>query len=179
MINHDPTLKTKATINNDVFELNVQSKFKANEEVFISYGELTNLDTLCDYGFVATENPYNSESIDLRLINHPSPIILCVSNDGSIDRNTISLLRMLLASTEEKHGRKLVTDFSSPVSDRNELDVFSFIATELSESAREANRGATMLSKEDTLVADYLAARASVFERAISRIRLKYPLVEF
>ena len=213
MINHDPTITTKAQVlgrkkkdnnkgfgksntpeddNNDVVELPygpvlelsvLDHSFRAGEEVFMSYGDMTNLDTLCDYGFVAENNPCNVECLDVRLILSPNPVKVAVLSDGTIAPETLAQLRRMLATPEELEGKKKdqLDDFLEPLSDNNELESLAFLATELDMSSKDARRGALEAAtvREDKVVTAYLAARAKTFEQAIEKIKEQYPDLEY
>jgi len=200
MMNHDPTVKTKAQVlgrkdknkekgfqkdelllpNGPVLELSSFDRtYSAGDEVFISYGDLTNLETLTNYGFVADDNPCNVECLDVRLILSPDPVRVAVASDGTIAIETLAILRRMLANGNEAKNKSKETldDFMKPLSENNELEVLSFLATELDMSSKSARRGALEAAtiREDRLVTSYLATRAVTFERAIESIKEKYP----
>ena len=187
MINHDCSISTKAEmLNTDAgdkaLELNVRGKgFKAGEEVFMSYGDMTNLDTLCNYGFVAPENPCNVECLDVRLILSPEPIKVGIASDGTIAVEALALLRRLLANGAEIKGRNQLSDFMEPISENNELEVVSFLATEMDMSAKDARRGALEAAtvREDKMVKTYLSTRAATLEKGIESIKVRYPDLEY
>lgn len=174
MFNHDCTVKTSARVQDNNLLLNVQPSFDKNQEVRISYGDLSNLETLCNYGFVTADNPCNTEVVTVRIIRR-APLPLEIAGDGSIDPSAIATLRQYLANAQELESTQ---SFSEPVSDRNELDVFSLVAYELSEASQEAKRGAEA-SRKDPLVASYLHARANLLEKAVKVIERAFPDVEY
>lgn len=206
MMNHDPTIRTKAQVlgrkekgkekgfekttqlfdlpNGPALELAVlDHSFQAGDEVFMSYGDLTNLDTLCDYGFVADDNPCNVECLDVRLILSPDPVKVAVSSDGTIAPETLAQLRSMLATPVELEGKNKdqLDDFLEPLSDNNELESLAFLATELDMSSQEARRGVLEAAtvREDKMATAYLAARAKTFEQAIETIKERYPDLEY
>lgn len=187
MINHDSSITTKAEVldmegGDKALELNVRNKsFQAGDEVFMSYGDMTNLDTLCNYGFVTAENPCNVECLDVRLILSPEPIKVGIASDGTIALEALAYLRRLLASGDEIKGRDQLSDFMEPISDNNELEVVSFLATEMDMSAKDAQRGALEAStvREDKMVATYLNTRARTLEKGIEGIKQKFPDLEY
>ena len=202
MMNHDPTIKTKAKVlgrkdknkekgfqkdslpRGPALELSIlDHSFSAGNEIFMSYGDMTNLDTLCDYGFVADNNPCNVECLDVRLILSPEPVKVAVASDGTIALETLALLRRLLANGEELKGknRDQLADFMEPLSENNELEVLSFLATELDMSSKAARRGSLEAAtvREDRMVTSYLSTRAATFEQAIETIKEKFPDLEY
>ena len=191
MINHDSSVPTKARINKDkgfsefgdVLCLESGRSYTKEEEVFISYGNLNNLDTLVDYGFVTEGNPCNCESINVQMIGRES-ISITVYADGSVDNGAKANLRYVMANEEEleifssiEKGAGLGV-LTKPLSDRNELDVQSFIASTLDEAAYDAREGATAAG-EDTLVKVYLEERAKLLDLGIQRIKAKYKDLEY
>lgn len=185
MLNHDCSVTTKAQIELGILDLNILDRsFDAGEEVFMSYGEMTNLDTLCDYGFVSADNPCNVECLDVRLILSPDPVRVAVaSDDGTISPETKAQLRRMLANPADLEGRDKgkLSDFLEPLSETNELEVLSFLATELDMAAKECRKGAleSATVREDNLVTQYLGTRGSTFERGISTILENFPDLEY
>merc|ERR1712087_116046 len=154
--------------------------YTAGEEAFISYGNLSNLDTLVDYGFVTENNIHNKESVEVRLMGGAETLKINVLSDGSVDLGAKAMLRYQLATSEEL---EVFSSFErgiglgvlvKPLSDRNELDVQSFIASTLNEESCSAKSGACE-SSGDYLVTTYLSERAKLLDLAIERIKLKYP----
>mmetsp|Transcript_46340 Transcript_46340/g.54137 ORF Transcript_46340/g.54137 Transcript_46340/m.54137 type:complete len:86 (-) Transcript_46340:133-390(-) len=71
------------------FLMSTDAVLNSNEEVFISYGDLSNLDTLCDYGFVSSTNPVNTETLPLRTLLLPGQTLqVTIHANGSIDGDT-------------------------------------------------------------------------------------------
>ena len=69
-----------------------------------------------------------------------------------------------------------------PLSERNELDVVSFIASTIAVASPEALEGADHSkddNKDDTLIAKYLLERSKPFDLALQRITEKYPDLEY
>ena len=185
MLNHDATITTKAQVEEGSLELNVlDHSFKAGEEVKMCYGDLTNLDTLTIYGFVADNNPCNVECLDVRLILSPKPVRVAVCmEDGAISQDTKAQLRRMLANPAECEGKdkESLSDFMEPISEGNELEILSFLATELDMAAKENRKGALEAAtvREDDLVTQYLASRATTFEKGIQTIKERFPDLEY
>mmetsp|Transcript_10159 Transcript_10159/g.21399 ORF Transcript_10159/g.21399 Transcript_10159/m.21399 type:complete len:351 (-) Transcript_10159:1331-2383(-) len=192
MITHDGSIQTRARLNEDkgfsgpgdILCLTSGRSFSKGEEAFISYGNLANIDTLSDYGFVSENNPCNSESIGVRMMGR-DPFSVTVYADGSVDSGAKATLRYSLANEEELEIFSSLTTKGSglgilakPLSDRNELDVQSFIASTLDEAAYDAKAGAAE-AEGDVLVSCYLNERAKLLEKAIQRITAKYPDLEY
>jgi|Transcript_16744 hypothetical protein len=191
MINHDASVQTRARIeedkgfagDGDVLHLTSGKSYSKGEEAFISYGNLANLDTLADYGFVTEKNPCNVESIEVRVVRRP-PFAITVYADGSIDAGSKATLRYYLANEEELEIFSTLEDgqgigiLAKPISDRNELDVTSFIASTIAEAADDASMGAAD-SKDDQLINMYLKERARQLDLAIRGIKRKYPDLEY
>jgi hypothetical protein len=185
MLNHDVSITTKAQVESDILDLNVlDHSFKAGEEVKMSYGDLTNLDTMVNYGFVSDCNPCNVECLDVRLILSPDPVrVAVVTADGSIVPETKAQLRRMLANPAESEGKdkEKLSDFLEPLSEGNELEVLSFLATELDMAAKESRKGALEAAtvREDGLVTQYLTTRANTFEKGIETIKEVFPDLEY
>ena len=183
-LNHDPNVGTAATISDDgVLELSTNQSWKANEEVKISYGALSNIDTLCDYGFVMEDNPCNMEMMEIRLMGSPS-VAVAVYPDGSVDKSAIYMLRENLATPEEEmmamsREESALMKFAKPISDRNELDVYSLLASFLDDAASTASAGAEDVGQSDALISRYLSTRANTLRKGIDKILEKYPDLEF
>ena len=181
-LNHDANVGTSATIENDTLDLSTNRNWKAEEEVKISYGALSNIDTLCDYGFVMEDNPCNFEVLEIRLLGSPS-VAVAVYPDGSVDNSAIYMLRENLATSEEaalamsREGSPLMK-FSKPISDRNELDVYSLLASSLDDAASTSASGAEE-AQDDSLISTYLSGRAGTLRRGIKAILQKYPDLEY
>lgn len=191
MINHDCSAPTRARIEEDkgfaesgsILHLSTGKSFAKGDEAFISYGALSNLDTLADYGFVAHNNPCNAESIEVRMMRR-APFSITVYADGSVDAGSKATLRYYLASDEEleqfpslNEGKGLGI-LAKPISDRNELDVSSFIASTIAEAAYDAKTGADD-AVNDELISMYLKERSNIFDLAIQRFKRKYPDLEY
>ena len=194
-ITHDATVPTKARLNQNkgfakavgdplnVLCLTSGRAYSAGEEGFISYGNLSNLDTLVDYGFVAEGNPCNTETVGVRMMGR-EPFSVAVYADGSVDSGAKATLRYYLANEEEleifsqvEKGRGIGV-LAKPLSDRNELDVQSFIASTLDEAAYDCKTGAADAG-DDQLVASYLSERSKLLELAIQGIKAKFPDLEY
>lgn len=113
------------------------------------------------------------------------PSSITVYADGSVDSGAKATLRYYLANEEELEiFSSLETQGSGlgilakPLSDRNELDVQSFIASYLDEATYDAKSGAAA-AEGDQIVSLYLNERAKLFDLAIQRIKAKYPDLEY
>lgn len=193
MINHDGSLPTRARLDKDkgfsgagdVLYLSSGSFYSKGDEAFISYGQLSNLETLSDYGFVAENNLCNSEFVGINMMRR-EPFSATILADGAVDAGAKATLRYYLANEEEldvasssgTRGPGLAA-LARPLSDRNELDVHSFLASTLAEAADEATAGAAAAGDDDGLVGAYLRERAKLLQRAIQRIVTKYPDLEY
>lgn len=174
MLNHDPEVGTKAKIKDGELSLDVDKTFKAGEEVFISYGELTNLETLCDYGFISKNNPCNAETIDVRVIRRP-PLPVPVYADGSISNDSLKVLRSYLATEEEIEGEQEQAEllaFSKPVSKRNEEEVIALLSVTLDDAVDAAKFGAENVV-DDEVVLTYLSARAETLKTGLKIVEKK------
>lgn len=80
-------------------------------------------------------------------------------------------------STLENKGMGLGV-LAKPLSERNELDVQSFIASTLDEAVYDAKAGASE-ANDDELVRSYLQERAKQLELGINRIKAKYKDLEY
>ena len=191
MINHDALVQTRARIekdrgfagHGDMLQLQSGKKHERGSEVFISYGNLSNLDTLVDYGFVSDLNPCNTETIAVRMMGQ-QPLMLSVYADGSVDAGTKATLRYNLATPEEleifdsiEKGTGLGI-LAKPLSERNELDVQSFIASTIDEALYETKQGVGE-TIDDALINTYLSSRAKQFELAITKIESNFPGIEY
>jgi hypothetical protein len=182
LINHDSTVKTSARVTEGDLFLDVATEsivdepaifglFRSEPEVRMSYGQLTNLQTLLNYGFVQPENPFNTESILVNVVRQP-PCMAEVRSDGTIEPISLGMLRRYLATSEE-----LETAPSVPLvllSRRNEVEVYALIACFLEESIYEAKRGVDA-SKDDSLVLNYLVGRVHTLQKGLARIQQEYP----
>jgi hypothetical protein len=176
MINHDASVPTRATVIDGAFVLSVDKTFPAGQEAFISYGDLTNLDTLSDYGFISEDNPCNAESLVVKMIRHPSVGVI-VDSEGGINIDAIAKLRESVAKMygQESKGDDL---YLQPVSDSNEEEVFSFLASCLQEAVDESQTGAK-IAQGDQLVMTYLNERAKTLQKGINVIEEKFPGLEY
>ena len=182
-LNHDPLVGTSATISDSgILDLATNRSWKADEEVKISYGALSNIDTLCDYGFVTENNPCNIECLEIRLMGSPN-VAVAVYPDGSVDKSAIYMLRENLATPEEAMmamGRdEKVLKFAKPLSENNELDVYSLLASSLDDAASTASSGAEDVASSDALISTYLSGRASTLRKGIAKILEQYPNLEY
>lgn len=195
MINHDSSVPTRARIeqnkgfggglgkSGDILHLTTGKSYSKGDEVFISYGDLTNLDTLADYGFVSPNNPCNKESIEVRMMRRP-PFSITVYADGSVDAGSKATLRYYLANEEELEIFSAIEEgqglgiLVKPISVRNELDVSSFIASTIVEAVYDAKDG-VLEAGNDGLISLYLSERSRVLDIAVKRLKQKYPNLEY
>ena len=112
------------------------------------------------------------------------PFAVTVMADGSIDSGAKATLRWYFADKEEleifsslEKGSGLGI-LAKPLSERNELDVQSFIASTLDEAAYDADAGASE-EGNDEIVRLYLTERSKLLNSGIQRIKAKYPDLEF
>ncbi len=175
MINHDSSVTTTAKIvkdNNGVdvdeeLHLFIGDSFDIGEEVFISYGDLTNLDTLCNYGFVSEMNQSNKETVDILLMGS-APVQVEISQmDGSIDNTALSILRSSISVVARDNN------------DGMDEEVYSLIASFIDEAIYDANEGAgKSIEQGDDLVTKYLQCRSATLQRGLDRIKNKFPEIE-
>jgi hypothetical protein len=188
MLNHDCTVRTSAKVSKNKLDeddkwlsLQIEQCYRDGDQVFISYGSLSNLETLCDYGFVDRSNSCNFESIQVQMIRRP-PVTLTVLADGSVDPAAKAVLRREFASGEDldmlnKEGALAAL---RPLSERNERDMFAFLATLIAEAGTEASQGAIDAAfVEDDIVQAYLTSRSVLLQKAIARIEERFPGIEF
>ncbi|KAL3942903.1 MAG: hypothetical protein SGBAC_002975 [Bacillariaceae sp.] len=152
--------------------------FRPGQEVFVSYGNFDNMETLCNYGFVAENNVANIESFRVRVMGK-APAYLIIENDGSIDNlfNMLSLtdLRVNLLVENEM---ELMKEYSGDgiISERNELETWAVIAGELDEAAYEAKTGIREAeAKNDMMVASYLRGRLNTLQKGLDKLKAEYP----
>ena len=119
----------------------------------------------------------------MRLIGS-EPFSINVLADGSVDAGSKSILRYKLAteleleafsSFDEGNGLGLL---SKPLSERNELDVQSFIASSLDEARYDAKEGA-IAATDNSLISLYLGERTKLLQLAIDRIKMQFPDLEY
>lgn len=171
------TLGSKATISST-------SQQRQIGEVCISYGELTNLQTLMNYGFVLPYNIYNQERITIRCIREPNPVTLIFPQSTGIAQDEgLGQLRRNLANREELEILSNLPDSESTrpllfVSRRNEEEMFGLIGAELELAINEAKHGAEeSVARDDQLVASYLYGRVMTLQVAFDCIAKEYPHV--
>jgi len=202
MINHDGLCGTRASIVEDELYLSVDQTYSMGDEVFISYGDLTNLETLCNYGFVdpssssededvdddsttTVTKKHNEEVIDVSMIRRPAVRVVVSDADGSFDADALATLRSYLISPEEMERRRNmeggetngpITTFINPISEESEEDVFCLITSFLIEALADANDGVEVaMGQEDRLVECYLRERVTTLEKGLAFARRKFP----
>lgn len=142
--------------------------YKKFEQVFISYGQKSNLELLLLYGFALDRNPYNS--VDLTVLLPTSDPLFSekkmflddkglkevmefpIYNDRYPDE-LLQFLRLVCLKPEEKGSRKLSSFmFSERISENNELDVMTLIATACEETLAQYP---TTDAEDTALMVDY------------------------
>jgi hypothetical protein len=151
---------------------------RKGSEIFISYGDLNNLETLCNYGFVPDHNGCNTETFQVRMMRQP-PATIVVDDTGSMDnvfnQLTLSSLRLNLATVDELEELQMYAQ-GAKISDKNELEVYALIGGELEEAVYEAKNGVKEAEEvNDALAAAYLEGRRSTLQKAAERLQRKYP----
>ena len=181
MINHDSSVPKSAKIvslangsedngadqnEEEALHLFIDEAYAIGDEVFISYGDLTNLDTLCNYGFVSEANECNKEIVDVLLMGMNAPVQVCISDkDGSIDNTSLSVLRSSFAIPGGDENNDLVDE-----------EVYSLIASFVDGAIYDANEGAEKaLERGDNLVRLYLQCRAQTLQKGLESIKEKFP----
>jgi len=184
MINHDSACKTSAQIIDAELFLSVGKEFELNQEVFISYGELTNLETLCDYGFVSETNVCNSEFVDVKMIRQvPVRVTIDDESGGTLDAGSLAMLRSYLTPPEEvevlleeNEGLSKNSIFMKPLSDSNEEEVYAFIASFVDEAIYDGANGIAWAKENgDDMVERYLVARVNVLKKGLQYMKKKFP----
>mmetsp|Transcript_25067 Transcript_25067/g.59569 ORF Transcript_25067/g.59569 Transcript_25067/m.59569 type:complete len:454 (-) Transcript_25067:184-1545(-) len=168
--------------------------YHPGQEVFISYGEFDNVETLCNYGFVSkTNNACNLEQFKVRSIGMLTggsaaggglglglelggPAILIVDSTGAVDNifNTMSLdaLRLSLATPDELEDYK----GSGIISDANEIEVFALVVGELDEAVYETKQGIIEAkARKDDLVVSYFEGRRRTLQKGLNTLKSEYP----
>lgn len=199
LINHDGAVQTSAQVVNGVLFLDVAAKsivppqpepilgqppLEEPQEVCISYGDLTNLQALLNYGFVVEPgmNRHNTESFQVSVFRQ-APVTATVRWDGSMDPLALGVLRRHLATAKELETCDLESGYRNSLmvpflSRRNEVDVYALMAGYLEEAAHEARLGAEIATKHnDALVSAYLAGRLCTLQSGLDRIQKLYPEV--
>lgn len=154
--------------------------YKPGTQVFVSYGDFDNMETLCNYGFVDPDNVANSETFRVRLMGK-APAFLVVDPKGSVDNiiNQMSLtdLRVALATPEELDSlEEMGWSGMGKMTDRNEVEVFALVAGELEEALYDAKAGAEEAERRgETAVALYLKGRQNTLERGRSWLKENFP----
>lgn len=164
-----------------------QNSFRPGKEVFVSYGNFDNVETLCNYGFVDSFNICNMETIQVRVMRK-APVFMIVDSSGSIDNvyNQMSLdsLRFNLMTEQEKTDLQNKSaddgnddnDDDGKISERNEMEVYALIAGELDEAAYQARQGISEAAdRNDNLVKAYLQGRYTTLQKGIDWLKGKYP----
>jgi len=182
MINHNATVTTKAKVVDGILELSTNQCFGMGQKIMISYGELTNLETLVDYGFVTTTNPHNEECVHVKVMTRRPTTVsstlvsVTVQSNGVVDNISLATLRRALADTQEMaavaaaDGGGPLASFWRPLSRRNEMEVSGLLSAYLCGAAESARGGSMEIAERDPLVRAYLLERALLLERAVQRL---------
>jgi hypothetical protein len=195
MINHDSMVDTKMNLTDGNLSLfvdkqSITSTLPSNfftklvaavsnnplkNQVCITYGDFTNLHTLVHYGFVAPNNPHNTETLFVSLLRQPTLRIQLSQSDGRMDLLSLGTMRRALATSEETN--KLIKNSAMVpfLSRRNELEVYAVITSYLEDAIAEATKGANAAYNNDPLVYMYLTERANTLTRARTRIEKEFP----
>lgn len=153
--------------------------YKKETEVYVSYGNFDNMETLLNYGFVEEDNATNEETFRVRLLGKATSFLV-VDSKGSIDNmiNQLSLadLRVAVATPAEIETLEETWNGMGKISKRNDIEVFALIAGELEEALYDAKNGADEATmKGDDLVANYLRGRQKTLEKGRDWLKEKYP----
>ena len=141
-----------------------------------------NQETLCDYGFVSKGNPFNKECFDVRIIRK-APVRVTIDQNGMLDSGSLALLRSYLTSEEDVFARLLedssltaTTVYAKKISDANEEELYSFIASFLDEAIYSGKSGLEWSKKKgDNLLEEYFSQRLHVLEKGMEKIKIKFP----
>lgn len=185
MINHDGSSKTTASIIENELFLSIEKDFSFGDEVFISYGTFSNVETLCDYGFVDLENNNcMTECVDVRMIRKtPVKVTIDGNANGRIDLGSLAILRSYLASPEEVEALlcnddtiSMNTVYTRPISDANEEDVYSFIASFIDEAIYDGKAGIQWAKENhEDMIENYLNGRVKILTKGLKFIKRKFP----
>lgn len=183
-INHDSSSQTSARIIDDDLFLSVGGESEQGEEVFISYGDLTNIETLCNYGFVSETNKFNTEIVDVKMIRKtPVQVIIDDQSGGSLDLGSLATLRSYLAPPEEvdaalarNENLSMNTVYTKPISDSSEEEVYSFIASFVDEAIYDGTQGIEWAqANTDGLMEIYFTERVKVLKKGLTFMQNKFP----
>ena len=188
MFNHDSTVTTSARVVEEasclLLSISPQSLLASSSkamhsqnqgEICISYGDLTNLETLYNYGFVAASNECNVETFYVGLLGQ-KPLPFVVDSAGSIDnifnQASFSTLFLNIATTFEVES----SSHMPRISKRDEMEAYAFICGELEEASYQSKCGTKEAEeRKDALVATYLSERSITLDAATARLRQKFP----
>jgi hypothetical protein len=152
------------------FQLSQPSTSRRPNEICISYGKLTNVQTMLQYGFCAVDNPYNLERLRIRLRRRLQPLTISFSAEGTLV-SSLSPLRKALATTEE---RDLIQDMQEVafVSYRNEDEVQALVLAELQVAMDQARQAIATAggTTGDKMISVYLEERANTLQRALTML---------
>ncbi|KAK9858441.1 hypothetical protein WJX84_008343 [Apatococcus fuscideae] len=97
-------------LHDNVYRLYAHRGYTAGEEVFLSYGALSNLDLLEHYGFVLEDNSHDRALLDptwLKGCHPPAPHAACwLHPSGRPSWELLSLLRQMFASAAQERSRR-------------------------------------------------------------------------
>ena len=184
-INHNSAAKTSASLIEDELFLSVEKEYAKGEEVFISYGSFSNVETTCDYGFVDSDfNECNDECVDIRIIRkQPVRVTVDDQRGGALDPGSLAILRSYIASPEEvedllakDESLSINTVYAKPMSEANEEEVYSLIASFIDEGIYDAKSGITWAQENgEDLIERYLVCRVEVLKKGLSKIKQRFP----
>ena len=150
-----------------------------NREVFISYGDFSNLEWLCNYGFIPPNNKRNIETLTIR-VPWQSAYMIVVDESGSIDnvynQACLSSIRMNLAKMNRSLDRQVQESEAAKISERNEEEAYALISGEIEEALYSAKTGVVHAEEsKDMLVVQYLQGRLASLEKGLNSMKKKYP----
>jgi len=163
MINHRNHVVTRSSVVDDVLDLRIVTPpsswmdalpWQAPSEVFISYNEnMTNIDTMLQYGFVDVENPSNTEVLKVRGSE------LEIHADGSLQG--IEAVQKDLSDQMKLEGAAL------------DEEVYALVAAEL---LQQVDASAT--TSDNRLLQEYAQGRIRTLQTAFDGIQKRFPHLE-
>eukprot|EP00527_Entomoneis_sp_CCMP2396_P001550 CAMPEP_0198141518 /NCGR_PEP_ID=MMETSP1443-20131203/4516_1 /TAXON_ID=186043 /ORGANISM="Entomoneis sp., Strain CCMP2396" /LENGTH=427 /DNA_ID=CAMNT_0043804295 /DNA_START=257 /DNA_END=1537 /DNA_ORIENTATION=+ len=165
--------------NNDFFLAPLKNLFmggqQEEQEVFTSYGNMPNVELLLNYGFVQTDNPCNSEIVNIPFIGRQSsPLSIVANANGSVEN--LGPLRKALMNRQELD---LLDDNNNNgngdngiISQRNEMEVMALIGGTLEEMVYDLKAPIqNALNVFDHLIASYLQERQKTLQSCLRKIQ--------
>ena len=131
---------------------------------------------------MSKDNPCNKEFIDVRIIRK-APVQVTIDQSGILDSGSLALLRSYLTSEEDVFARLLedsslttTTVYAKKISDSNEEELYSFIASFLDEAIYSGRSGLEWSRQNgDDLLERYFCERLCVLEKGMEKINQKFP----